>query len=305
MSQQFAFLTPGRSKIQSHKELPTVVSWPGAKGWLAASLVPRLLPLLAERTYVEPFMGSGALFFALRCAGWDGCGAVLGDTNRAVIGLYKALQNNLAWPIWRWLSLWMEERKDAPKAHYCAIRHAFNHNLIPEGSCNKDDLDGYRAAMVIYLSRLGFNGLWRLNKKGEMTTAWGGADRELKLTLSTLEEAGRCLETPWILARDFGELFDMNHVSRALIYADPPYDGTFCDYQSGGFPASEQERLAQLLTQAADRGAIVLASNSDTPFIRSLYAGWHCEEIPIRFAIQGDGKRRVRQELLFSRGVTC
>jgi DNA adenine methylase len=239
-----------------------ILKWVGSKGWLTDALAGEILPILAGGgRYVEPFLGSGALFFALRAYGWEG-DALLSDVFHPLLDMYQA--------IWRdptRVDLELRERAAAGEGEwdFYAIRHAFN--LVARGL--PPFADPVQAARFLYLSHRGFNGLWRTNKRGECNVPWGGIRRKPLPSLDHLLAASRDLSGAELRCCDFEEAISEAGAGD-VVYADPPYVERFTAY-AGGFCDVEQMRLRRCLHEAWERGAAVLASNSDTPLARSLY----------------------------------
>ncbi len=241
-------------------QLAPIFKWAGGKRWLIPSVgagVHRRL-LATGGFYLEPFLGGAALAF------WLGApGAILGDVEAPLIAAYTAIAaepDAVAREIARLV------RRGIDQSSYLAVRAA------------RPRTAARRAARLLYLNRLAFNGLYRTNSAGNFNVPWGGYVKPSLPTADELGSAARVLARGELVANDFALIVDRARAGD-VVFADPPYDGTgFRSYHRGGFDQDDQARLATALRAAAARGATVLATNADTPFIRAAYA-W-AERIP-------------------------
>ena len=227
------------------------LNWAGGKRWLAAkklSCFPK-----SYATYYEPFLGSGAIFFSL-----SPTKAVLSDTNINLILTYKAIKSD-----WRTvLSYLQEHQKSHCKDYYYEVRRQ-----VPE-----DDYS--RAARFIYLNRTCWNGLYRVNKKGEFNVPIG-TKSTVTISENDLELISARLKYCKILCSDFEVALERAGLDD-LIYVDPPYtichsDNGFIKYNEKLFDWEDQIRLRDSLVKARARGAKVIISNAFRPSIRKLY----------------------------------
>jgi DNA adenine methylase len=274
-----------------------VVKWAGGK----SKLVPELLKHVPAEigTYVEPFAGGAALFFALS-ASWamrKPKAARLSDMNAELINFYVVLRDRV-----RELIDTLEAPENAfvyKKENFLMWRARMPHEL---GSV-------VRAARFLYLNRTCFNGLYRVNKLGAFNVPFGDytnpriCDRE-GLSLAAVALRGVSLSTCEFFA-PFHGLGEGD-----LVYFDPPYDpisdtANFTSYQKGGFQWADQERLAKLAADLAWRGMTVIASNADTPRIRALWGDlkFTIHEVKASRAINSAGEKRGKvSELIMVRG---
>ncbi len=258
-----------------------LLRWAGGKTRLLPELVKRLPEDWRERTYVEPFLGGGALFFHLLPKR-----AVLNDANADLMSMYdrvahghEALQKELER---------LEGFKNLP-GHYEEVRRLFNSNLASPL---------VQRAYFIYLNRTCFNGLWRVNKRGEFNVPYGKIKNpQIAIDLAPYAAA---LKGATLLSGDYRRaLFGY---APAFIYADPPYDGdTHQSYTAGGFDRRQQEILELSLRNARICGAKVMLSNSDTPFIRDLYKSWNIHEVEVRRSVGAKASSRGKvKELIIT-----
>ncbi len=261
-----------------------LVKWAGGKRQLLSELSSRLPPVW--NTYYEPFVGGAALLTFLYNQQRIGRG-VISDANPELINLYRVVQarpGDLA----EYLS--SETFMNTSEA-YSAYRARFNAIRLYSG------FETERAGIFLYLNRHGFNGLWRVNRKGDFNVPFGRyskvslPDHQVLLAFSSM------LKRVTIREQDFASaLRDAGYGD--LVYCDPPYfpvsrTASFTQYGPGGFSASDQARLAGECMAAARRGAFVMVSNSDTVEIQRLYDRFHRSQILTRRSINSRGDRRT------------
>ena len=267
-----------------------IIKWAGGKGKLVEPLAKLILPKLTEEaTYIEPFLGSGALFFHLRRNGFEGR-ALLADTNVNLVFMWRAIQNypEAVFAQLQTLPLDIEEARD----EYYNVRAAFNANI------NKpDETQTLNAARFIWLNRMCFNGLYRVNKSGEFNVPLGSYKTVALPNLEDLLEHSRMLRGAKLVVRDFEMTFD--YVSPGdVLYADPPYvpltpTADFTSYTSEGFNAAKQEKLAELAWAARLKGVSVVLSNHDLSYVRDLYKNWTVDSLLVRRSISREGSNRA------------
>lgn len=227
------------------------LKWAGGKRWFVSNYS-EFIPRKFNR-YIEPFLGSGAVYFFLRPPK-----AILGDSNRELIETYEALKEN-------WESVYellKKHQKNHSPSYYYHMRKDRPHSL-----CG-------RAARFIYLNRTCWNGLYRVNKKGEFNVPIGTRskvifeDDDFKAISSLLKNAS-------LYACDFEELIDKAEMGD-FIFVDPPYIGghknnSFIKYNEKLFSWEDQKRLLQALVRARERGAVILGTNASHKSILDLY----------------------------------
>lgn len=255
------------------------LKWAGGK----RQLLPRILALVPARirTYYEPFLGGGAVFFAL--AGerrFDR--AVLGDVNDELINCYATIRDDVDGVIAR-----LSRLRNTSAAYY-RIR-----------AQRPDGLDrAARAARIIYLNRCGYNGLYRVNSDGLFNVPFGRYVQPRICDPERLRAAARALAGVELVCGDFTDVLGRGRRLRAddFVYLDPPYvplskTASFTAY-SGGFDMRDQERLARQLRRLSARGIAAVLSNSDCPDTRRLYEGLPSASLPARRAINSVASRR-------------
>ncbi len=247
------------------------LKWAGGK----RQLLPRILALAPSRidTYYEPFLGGGAVFFALAARGLFRR-AVLGDANRELIACYEAIRDDVDGVIATLRSPRYRNRREL----YYRVRAQDSRAL------SKTE----RAARVIYLNRCGFNGLYRVNSKGQFNVPFGRYTRPKICDEPRLHAAARALAGVTLVCGDF-ESVVRGARPGDFVYLDPPYvpvsrTASFTAY-AGAFGTAEQERLATAMRALTRRGVAALLSNSDCGATRTLYEGLDIESVRVRRSI--------------------
>jgi DNA adenine methylase len=255
-----------------------VVKWVGGKTKLLGELIARLPDRIGR--YYEPFAGGAALFFRVAPAR-----AVLNDDNADLIGTYRALATNPDAVI-RKLGY---HRQHHGRVHYYAMRERWND---PAQTWAPHE----RAAAFIYLNKTCFNGLWRVNRSGRFNVPMGRYDDPPICVPDALIAASVVLARAELRCGDFrAAVADAG--AGDFVYFDPPYDpvaptANFTSYTAGAFGPDDQRALAELARTLVARGCRVMLSNSDTPFIRSLYKGLRIDRVKCPRAINSDASRR-------------
>jgi len=258
------------------------------------ALLPKILPHLPEkiRTYYEPFLGGGAVFFAL-AAEKRFEQAVLGEANEEFAHAYAALARDVEGVI-QVLKKHVYEEK-----YYYAVRAQDPLKLATSA----------RAARLIYLNRTCFNGLYRVNKKGVFNVPFGRYTNPTICDEESLRAVAAVLRETPVSSADFAKTVETAHRGD-VVYFDPPYvplsaTASFTAYTAGGFGLADQERLRNVAKKLAARGVHVLLSNSDTPLVRKLYTGFQIEEVQRSGRVSSvGGKRGNVGELLILRGTS-
>ncbi|MCL6449450.1 MAG: DNA adenine methylase [Armatimonadetes bacterium] len=243
------------------------VKWAGGKN----QLIPQFEPLFPKQTYelyIEPFVGGGAVFFHLLPAR-----AVLIDNNPELINFYRVVKENLE-PL---LNDLHKHRNTAE--YYYRLR-----SIDPE---NLDQVS--RASRFLYLNKTGYNGLWRVNKKGKHNVPFGRYKNPKYADEENLRLVSAALQQTEIVFGDFSSA--LGYAKRnCFLYLDPPYHplsvtSSFTSYTASAFGEEDQRRLAEVFRQLDAKGCLVMLSNSDTPFIRKLYEGYDVQAVYARRAI--------------------
>lgn len=263
------------------------LKWVGGKRQLLPELMRHIhrLPLHGKfQRYHEPFLGGGALFFSLYREGMLGRKqAWLSDVNGSVVDAWQGVKTQCESVIGT-LRKFERTRHSVEMDHYYGMRRTMYHELY------------LRAARVIYLNKTCFNGLWRENLKGEMNTPYGRYKNPNICDEPNLRTVAEALKGAMVERRGFETV-----LTRAkhgdLIYFDPPYHpvsdtASFTRFDKSGFGRTEQLALAAAMHLLTNAGVHVMASNSDTPYVRTLYEGFHIHEVQARRSVNSKGSKR-------------
>lgn len=240
----------------------------------------RLLPEgVALMRHVEPFVGGGALFFARRPER-----ALLADVNPQLIATYTAVRDDVESVITQLAPLSAAHGTE----RYYHVRHRYNHaqRLSP----------AERAAMFIYLNKTCFNGLHRVNRRGEFNVPAGRYANPRILDAELLRSASAELARAELRCDSFESL--LSYVKPGdFVYFDPPYEpasrtANFTAYAQDGFSRDDQERLRDVFSALDRRRCKLMLSNSDVPFIRELYAKFRLDTVVAPRAINCNAARR-------------
>jgi DNA adenine methylase len=256
-----------------------ILKWAGGKSRLVSHITARL-PKSIE-TYYEPFVGGAAVFFSLAASGRFRQ-AILSDRNRDLVEVYRVIQENVESVI----TLLDEHRSRHSEEEYYRVRELDPGDLGPAG----------RAARLIYLNKTGYNGLFRVNRSGKFNVPYGRYKNPNICDAENLRAASTALSGVKLRELDFADACVKAKPGDA-VYFDPPYDpvsktASFTSYHSEPFGKEEQERLAELFSDLADRGVVTVLSNSDTRLTRKLYRSWSPKKIAVTRPINSNAAAR-------------
>lgn len=258
------------------------LKWAGGKRWL----VNRFVEYLPQRfnTYIEPFLGSGAVFFYLLPNS-----AKLSDANAELIATYRAV-------------------KEAPREVHNQLRvlHRQHSRELYYAIRSTNPADPItRAVRFIYLNRTCWNGLYRVNRQGTFNVPIG-AKTLVEFPDGHLEEISLALQTADLKVADFETSVNQAEAGD-FIYADPPYtvmhnNNNFIKYNTNLFSWGDQVRLSAALRRAGERGALIMLSNADNSSVRSLYDNFGVHRRLERSSVlaAGSSYRRKTTELLIT-----
>lgn len=265
----------------AQKSISPLLKWPGGKRALASSILP-FIPKSSGR-YFEPFVGGGALFFALSPAS-----ATLSDTNVDLIETYKIVRNRP-----RDLIRILRTMRNSEKQYY-KIR------------AERPESPVQRAARFIYLCTLSFNGIHRYNLKGDFNVPYGFKTHLEVCDDQRILACSAKLKQSRLISGDFEAVVDKARKGD-LIYLDPPYtvahnNNGFVKYNASIFSWKDQERLAAAANSARERGCYVIVSNADHSCVKALYRKFNVETItrPSVIASSSEFRKTITESLFWS-----
>jgi DNA adenine methylase len=212
----------------------------------------------------------------------------LRDNNAELINCYQVVRDQLH-ALMKRLDEHLEQFRTHGEPYYYETRR--HHH--PTGPVE-------RAARMIFLNKTCYNGLWRVNGKGQFNVPIGSyrPERVSLYDEANLSLASAALQNVDLRVQDFRKTVNQAQPGDFL-YVDPPYyplsrTANFTSYTQEDFGPKEQEELTQHLTKAGERGVLVMLSNSDTPQTRDLYRGFTLHSVQARRAVNCDGAKRGR-----------
>jgi len=229
--------------------------------------------------YHEPFVGGGAVFFELASRGLI-TKVCLSDVNEALIQAYEGVRDHVEKVIERL------EKHVNKKEHYYRVRAQNPNRLSPAG----------RASRIIYLNKTCYNGLYRENSSGKFNVPFGKYRNPRICDEANLRAVAEELQRVEISCDSYKTVLRRARKGD-LVYLDPPYDpltktARFTEYDQNRFTRDDQTELRDTFVELDRRGVYVMLSNSDTPFIRELYARFDPEQVLASRAINSNPARR-------------
>lgn len=271
------------------------LKWVGGKGQLLSEILPRILSAGPIDTYYEPFLGGAAVFFGLAQSLGHKLPQryVLSDNSEELINCFKVLRD---FPE----ELISELKKHVhEKSYYYKLRSADRQAEYATWPALA------RAARIIYLNKTCFNGLYRVNSKGEFNTPFGKYKNPKIADEPNLRNCSELLQQSELQHADFNSILE-SATNADFVYLDPPYaplskTAKFNSYTQDNFPWAKQVELHKLCQEMDKKGMRFLLSNSSIPEILELYREFRIERVLASRAINSKVERRGSvEELLIS-----
>lgn len=265
------------------------VKWAGGKRQLIPEIEKRL-PKKFNR-YYEPFVGGGALFMYLQ-----NDHTIISDYSKELINVYNQIKNNPNELMNKLDEYEQKHLKEGLEFYYQirALDRKENWNNIS---------DLIKAARLIYLNKTCFNGLYRVNKKGQFNVPCNKVTNPNLYERENITNLNKFLKNPKvkILQGDFEDAC-RDAKSGDFIFFDPPYDylksDTFDSYTKEGFGVEGQKRLAQLFKRLHKKGCYVMLTNHNTPLINELYKDFNIDVVGVKRMINSDATNRRGEETI-------
>ena len=286
-----------KSDRPEYAYLQPFLKWAGGKRQLIPFIKPYVPP--SYNHYYEPFVGAGAMLFALQPPS-----SFINDLNPELINCYQVIRDQPE----ELIALCQHHEQHNTKDYYYQLRQQDRDPQFP----NRSPLE--RAARILYLNKTCFNGLFRVNSQGYFNVPYGSYTNPTIADPQIIKAVSHFLQTESVTISlgDF-EAAVATATSEDFIYFDPPYQpisqtSAFTAYSRQGFGETEQIRLKQLCDRLSDRGCQVLVSNSDAPLIRDLYTDrrYQIKTVGASRAINAIGSKRgkVQELLIYNRYQT-
>lgn len=264
----------------NQERLAPIVKWVGGKRQLLDDIIP-LLPK-DFTTYCEPFLGGGAVLFAVQPAN-----AIVNDLNADLISVYETVRDDVEALI---MSLKQHENT---KTYFYKIRN-LDRNPEQYQALSKTE----KASRLLYLNKTCFNGLFRVNQSGQLNTSYGYYKHPEIVNEAGLRAASRFLNENKIqfYSGDFAQVLEQCQEG-SFVYLDPPYDpvsstANFTSYNKNGFDRNQQIRLKECCDALTNRKVKFMLSNSATDFIKGLYSAYDIATVKAKRAVNANAAGR-------------
>lgn len=257
-----------------------ILKWAGGKTQMLGELMPKV-PTSYGR-YIEPFFGGGALFFALQPES-----AIIADSNPELINLYREVANHVDEVI-----EYLKKYENTSEKFYSVREQDWT--TLPKAEA---------AARTIFLNRTCFNGLYRVNKKGQFNVPFGKYKNPKICDVDRLYAASEALKKAEILCGDYLQVLDHYAQPGDFIFLDPPYlpiseYADFKRYTKEQFYEEDHVELAKTVMRLHERGCHIVLTNSNHPSVRELYAQFTIDVIQTKRHISCNGNTRKGEDVI-------
>lgn len=284
------------------------LKWAGGKGQLLQKfqeLYPLRLKEKKIKNYYEPFLGSGAVFFDI-AQKFEIENAYLYDINEELVLTYLVIQKDVSKLIdflYRYQKIYYKLDKKQREEYFYQQRTNYNLQRFNTDYEKYSEQWISRAAQLIFLNKTCFNGLYRVNSKGEFNTPVGSYEKPTICDEYNLLSVSKILELATIKKADFKQV-KRDLKPNSFVYFDPPYrpiskTANFTAYSQHDFTDNEQRDLSLLFAYIHSKGEFVMLSNSDPKnnnptdnFFDDLYKGFNVMRIPAKRMINSDASKR-------------
>ena len=261
------------------------VKWAGGKRQMLEQLYIRMPD--TYNAYYEPFVGGGALVLSLAPEG-----ARINDINQELVHTYAEIRDHLDTILEKLMEL---DKVTCTREFYYDMRNRYNEKRLGHS------YDTEMAALFIYLNKHCFNGLYRVNTKGEFNVPWNQKQAVRSMDMENIKAISAYLKSVTITCQDFEQALTEAKAGD-FVYFDSPYaplnPTSFDSYTKEGFTEEEHRRLAALFRRLTEKGVSCMLTNHNTELIQELYEGFLLEEIDVRRAINSDPKKRRGKEVI-------
>lgn len=273
--------------------LKPVVKWVGGKRQLLHEIIP-LIKMIRPRftTYVEPFLGGGAVLFALRPSK-----AIVNDLNDELINVYRTVRDDPD----RLIELLSEHQREHSEEYFFRIRELDRSEEYSSMTAVE------RAARTIYLNRTCFNGLYRVNAAGYFNVSFGRYKHPNIVNASAIRTMAEYLQHNGITFCNEDYLAVLDRLDRKkFVYLDPPYmplsdSSSFTGYTEGGFNYEQQISLRDACNELRQRKISFIESNSDCEAIRELYKDFTIKTVQAKRNVNSiaDKRGEINEVLIY------
>ena len=272
----------------SNSSVAPFVKWAGGK----RQLIPQIRERMPEKynDYYEPFVGGGAVIFALLPAN-----ALINDINKALINTYRTICNESDAFLKEVNRLDNDIWEDGKKYYY-SIREHYNDKLM------RSEYDVELAALFVFINKHCFNGLYRVNGKGLFNVPYNNS-RRVSIDEEAIMAASKYLKGVTIIDGDF-EQACKNAKKGDFVFIDSPYaplnPTSFESYTKEGFDIESHKRLAKLYDELTARGCYCMLTNHNTELINELYGNkdYKIDVVSVKRMINSDASNRAGEEVI-------
>lgn len=267
--------------MAKNKLISPFVKWVGGKRQLVDSITEVLPENIKKYTYVEPFIGGGAVFFHIQPKN-----AIINDYNSELINVYNVIKENL------------DELIEDLQKHKNESEYFYNIRKLDRSEEFEKIGKIQRASRLIYLNKTCYNGLYRVNSAGEFNSPFGRYKNPNIVNEPVLRAVSSYLNSNniQIFTGDYDDI--LQRLDRnSFVYLDPPYhpiseSSNFTGYVQGGWKVFDQVRLREACDDLTRRGIKFLLSNSASDFIRELYREYNISIVKAIRTINADADKR-------------
>jgi len=263
----------------------SILRWAGGKRRVITKLLDYLPIDILKRTYYEPFFGAGSMYFAIHPQK-----AMISDFNCSIMKCFKWIKND-----WKSVS-----------KHLSVLVNKNNENDYYDirAMYNRSNFTSAQAARFIYLNHTSYNGIFRVNKKGEYNVPFGNRKSPQFPSITDLKIISDKLSNALLVESDYEKA--LQFVKKGdFVYLDPPYpplNGTsyFTHYTQDRFNIPEQIRLSKAVNIISEKGCLFMMTNADIPLIRKLYKSYRLHDISVTRYITCKKNRHKVSELVIT-----
>ncbi len=273
------------SKAEQHQpNTPArpLLKWAGGKTQLLNDLLPKI-PNSYGR-YIEPFFGGGALFFALNPSD-----AIIADSNPELINVYRQVAEHVDGVI-----TYLQTYSNTEEMFY-AVRSLEWHELSPSQA----------AARTIYLNKTCFNGLYRVNQKGQFNAPFGRYSNPKICDIEALYAASAVLQRATIVCADYQKVLKDYAKPGDFVFLDPPYlpvseYSDFKRYTKEQFYEEDHVELSHEVKRLHELGCYVILTNSNHPLVHELYGAYNIDVVQTKRYISCNGNSRKGEDVIIT-----
>jgi len=283
------------------KNIKPFVKWAGGKRQIVHHLFNNMPKEVIKDSesfiYIEPFVGGGALFFHLVSKGFKFRKVILNDINKDLMNAYRIIKEKpyeLIKELEKITNEFFSLNEEERKKYYYQARELFNKLKKEENNLIKS------SALFIFLNKTCYNGLFRVNKRGNFNVPYGRYRNPKIFDKRNLLKISKVLRNVILLNEDF-EAIEEYVDDKTFIYFDPPYKpinktSSFTSYNSKEFDDKEQIRLSEFFKKLDKKGAKLMLSNSCVlDFFNKLFSGFKIKKINARRMINSKGDKRSQE----------